>query len=142
MNREYLRMLLGRDGQLYVVDPFNTYSSSSETLSPSSQKIRADNEESSISVLLLMSRECVQLKHPDVLERLHQLQKALKLGLDNETALNIPDSLTYEEIGKPIDEGTTKTAYTLKNHPDLLFLQLNENLEDYLTPTLDDLKLY
>jgi hypothetical protein len=33
-------------------------------------------EESSISVLLLMSRECVQLKHPDVLERLHQLQKA------------------------------------------------------------------
>jgi hypothetical protein len=51
----------------------------------------------------------------------------LKLGLDNETALNIPDSLTYEEIGKPIDEGTTKTAYTLKNHPDLLFLQLNEN---------------
>ncbi|VVH62213.1 hypothetical protein BSPWISOX_1455, partial [uncultured Gammaproteobacteria bacterium] len=54
----------------------------------------------------------------------------LKLGLDNETALNIPDSLTYEEIGKPIDEGTTKTAYTLKNHPDLLFLQLNENLEE------------
>jgi hypothetical protein len=39
-------------------------------------------------------------------------------------------SLTYEEIGKPIDEGTTKTAYTLKNHPDLLFLQLNENLEE------------
>jgi hypothetical protein len=35
------------------------------------------------------------------------------LGLANETALNIPDSLTYEEIGKPIDEGTTKTAYTL-----------------------------
>jgi hypothetical protein len=42
--------------------------------------------------------------------------------------------LTYEEIGKPIDEGTTKTAYTLKNHPDLLFLQLNENLHNlYLT---------
>jgi hypothetical protein len=37
------QMLLGRDGQLYVVDPFNTYSSSSETLSPSSQKIREDN---------------------------------------------------------------------------------------------------
>jgi hypothetical protein len=36
-------MLLGRDGQLYVVDPFNTYSSSSEALSPSSQKIREDN---------------------------------------------------------------------------------------------------
>jgi hypothetical protein len=109
-------MLLGRDGQLYVVDPFNTYSSSSEALSPSSQKIREDNikdlkewrktslntlrvfdqnhhqysnlnvvqiavinseyrsvfcvlyahlEESSISVLLLMSRECVQLKMDD-----------------------------------------------------------------------------
>jgi hypothetical protein len=26
----------------------------------------------------------------------------LKLGLDDETALNIPDTLTYEEIGKPI----------------------------------------
>jgi hypothetical protein len=42
------------------------------------------------------------------------------LGLDNETALNIPDTLTYEEIGKPIDKGSKKVAYTLKNHPDLM----------------------
>jgi hypothetical protein len=48
------------------------------------------------------------------------------LGLDDETALNIPDTLTYEEIGKPIDKGSTKVAYTLKNHPDLLFLQLGK----------------
>jgi hypothetical protein len=26
------------------------------------------------------------------------------LGLDDETALNIPDTLTYEEIGEPIDK--------------------------------------
>jgi hypothetical protein len=32
--------------------------------------------------------------------------------------------------GEPINKGTTKIAYTLKNHPDLLFLQLNENLEE------------
>ncbi|CAB5507190.1 hypothetical protein AZO1586R_2278, partial [Bathymodiolus azoricus thioautotrophic gill symbiont] len=51
----------------------------------------------------------------------------LKLGLDGETALNIPDSLTHEDIGRPINEGSTKVAYTLKNHPDLLFLQLEEN---------------
>jgi hypothetical protein len=50
----------------------------------------------------------------------------LKLGLDDETALNIPDTLTYEEIGEPIDKGSTKVAYTLKNHPDLLFLQLGK----------------
>ncbi|SSC11123.1 hypothetical protein BPUTEOSOX_950, partial [thiotrophic endosymbiont of Bathymodiolus puteoserpentis (Logatchev)] len=51
----------------------------------------------------------------------------LKLGLDDKTALNIPDALTYEEIGKPIDKGSTKVAYTLKNHPDLLFLQLGKS---------------
>jgi hypothetical protein len=51
----------------------------------------------------------------------------LKLGLDEKTALNIPDALTYEEIGKPIDKGSTKVAYTLKNHPDLLFLQLGKS---------------
>jgi hypothetical protein len=44
------------------------------------------------------------------------------LGLDGETALNIPDSLTHEDIGNPINEGSTKVAYTLKNHPDLLFI--------------------
>jgi hypothetical protein len=34
-------------------------------------------------------------------------------------------------LGVIINEsGTTKIAYTLKNHPDLLFLQLNENLEE------------
>jgi hypothetical protein len=38
-----------------------------------------------------------------------------------------PDSLTHEDIGNPINEGSTKVAYTLKNHPDLLFLQLGEN---------------
>jgi hypothetical protein len=33
-----------------------------------------------------------------------------------------------------VSEGSTKVAYTLKNHPDLLFLQLGENLEksDYI----------
>jgi hypothetical protein len=36
----------------------------------------------------------------------------LKLGLDDETALNIPDSLTHEDIGNPINEGSTKVAYT------------------------------
>jgi hypothetical protein len=35
--------------------------------------------------------------------------------------------LTHEDIGNPINEGSTKVAYTLKNHPDLLFLQLGEN---------------
>jgi hypothetical protein len=42
--------------------------------------------------------------------------------------------LTHEDIGNPINEGSTKVAYTLKNHPDLLFLQLGENLEksDYI----------
>jgi hypothetical protein len=46
----------------------------------------------------------------------------------------LADSLTYEDIGNPINEGSTKVAYTLKNHPDLLFLQLGENLEksDYI----------
>ncbi|VVH54836.1 hypothetical protein BSPCLSOX_345, partial [uncultured Gammaproteobacteria bacterium] len=54
----------------------------------------------------------------------------LKLGLDDETAFNLPDSLTHEDIGEPINEGSTKVAYILKNHPDLLFLQLNQRLKD------------
>jgi hypothetical protein len=49
----------------------------------------------------------------------------LKLGLDDETAFNLPDSLTHEDIGEPINEGSTKVAYILKNHPDLLFLRIN-----------------
>jgi hypothetical protein len=62
---------------------------------------------------------------PNLPVTLASLKDHLKLGLDNETALNIPDTLTYEEIGKPIDKGSKKVAYTLKNHPDLLFLQLS-----------------
>jgi hypothetical protein len=33
-------------------------------------------------------------------------------------------------IGVPIGRGSMKTAYILKDHPDLLFLQLDERLED------------
>ncbi|VVH63380.1 hypothetical protein BSPWISOX_1427, partial [uncultured Gammaproteobacteria bacterium] len=51
----------------------------------------------------------------------------LKLGLDDETT---PDSLTHKDIGVPIGRGSMKTAYILKDHPDLLFLQLDERLED------------
>jgi hypothetical protein len=32
-----------------------------------------------------------------------------QLGLDDETALNIPDSLTHEDIGNPINEGNLLT---------------------------------
>jgi hypothetical protein len=39
-------MLMGRDGQLYVIDPLNIYSSSSETLSLFSQQTREYNIES------------------------------------------------------------------------------------------------
>jgi hypothetical protein len=39
-------MLMGRDGQLYVIDPLNIYSSSSETLSLFSQQSREYNIES------------------------------------------------------------------------------------------------
>jgi hypothetical protein len=52
---------------------------------------------------------------------------SLKLGLDNKTT---PDSLMHTDIGKSIGHGSTKTAYTLKDHPDLLFLQLDESLEN------------
>jgi hypothetical protein len=52
---------------------------------------------------------------------------SLKLGLDNKTT---PDSLMHTDIGKSIGHGSTKTAYTLKDHPDLLFLQLYEGLEN------------
>jgi hypothetical protein len=51
----------------------------------------------------------------------------LKLGLDDGTT---PDSLTYKDIGKSIGHGSTKTAYTLKDHPDLLFLQLDKWRDD------------
>jgi hypothetical protein len=55
----------------------------------------------------------------------------LKLGVDNEApVLDVPNSLTHEDIGEPIGKGVMKTAYTLKNHPNLLFLQLDENLEE------------
>jgi hypothetical protein len=53
----------------------------------------------------------------------------LKLGLDDETT---PDSLTHKDIGVPIGRGSMKTAYILKDHPDLLFLQLDERLEDVI----------
>jgi hypothetical protein len=46
----------------------------------------------------------------------------LKLGLNDETT---PDSLTHKDIGKSVGHGSMKTAYTLKNNPDLLFLQLD-----------------
>jgi hypothetical protein len=49
------------------------------------------------------------------------------LGLDDGTT---PDSLTYKDIGKSIGHGSTKTAYTLKDHPDLLFLQLDKWRDD------------
>jgi hypothetical protein len=45
---------------------------------------------------------------------------------DDETT---PDSLTHKDIGVPIGRGSMKTAYILKDHPDLLFLQLDERLE-------------
>ncbi|WP_143243121.1 C80 family cysteine peptidase, partial [Bathymodiolus azoricus thioautotrophic gill symbiont] len=51
----------------------------------------------------------------------------LKLGLDDETT---PDSLMHKDIGEYIGRGAMKVAYTLKDHPDLLFLQLNERLEN------------
>jgi hypothetical protein len=38
-----LQMLLGRDGQLYVIDPLNIHPLSSEILNPSSQKTRKNN---------------------------------------------------------------------------------------------------
>jgi hypothetical protein len=44
----------------------------------------------------------------------------LKLGLNDETT---PDSLMYKDIGESIGRGSMKIAYTLKDHPDLLFLQ-------------------
>jgi hypothetical protein len=38
--------------------------------------------------------------------------------------------LTHKDIGKSVGHGSMKTAYTLKNNPDLLFLQLDERRED------------
>jgi hypothetical protein len=38
-------MLLGRDGQLYVIDPLNIHPLSSEILNPSSQQTRKNNIE-------------------------------------------------------------------------------------------------
>jgi hypothetical protein len=38
--------------------------------------------------------------------------------------------LAYKDIGKSIGHGSTKTAYTLKDHPDLLFLQLDKWRDD------------
>ncbi|CAB5503647.1 hypothetical protein THERMOT_1828, partial [Bathymodiolus thermophilus thioautotrophic gill symbiont] len=46
----------------------------------------------------------------------------LRLGLSDTP---IPDSLNHNDIGKKIGNGCTKTAYALKNHPNLLFLQLD-----------------
>jgi hypothetical protein len=40
-----LQMLLGRDGQLYVIDPLNIHPLSSEILNPSSQQTRKNNIE-------------------------------------------------------------------------------------------------
>ncbi|MBA5249084.1 MAG: hypothetical protein FE834_06065, partial [Gammaproteobacteria bacterium] len=49
----------------------------------------------------------------------------IKLGLDDDLdALNFPRLLSYKDIGTSVDKGSFKTAYTLKEHPNLLFLQL------------------
>jgi hypothetical protein len=48
----------------------------------------------------------------------------LKLGLDDDTAFNLPDSLTYEDIGEHVGNGSDKDAYKLKAYPNLLFLML------------------
>jgi uncharacterized protein Usg len=36
----------------------------------------------------------------------------------------------HKDIGESIGRGSMKIAYTLKDHPDLLFLQLNERLDN------------
>ncbi|CAB5496063.1 C80 family cysteine peptidase, partial [Bathymodiolus thermophilus thioautotrophic gill symbiont] len=55
---------------------------------------------------------------------------SLKLGLGDTPPVDIPDSLTHEDLGKFINKGATKAAYTLKNYPNLLFLQLDANLKE------------
>ncbi|MBA5249988.1 MAG: hypothetical protein FE834_10775, partial [Gammaproteobacteria bacterium] len=55
----------------------------------------------------------------------------IKLGLDdNIEALNLPKSLKQENIGEEVGAGNMKTAYTLNDHPNLLFLQLKVESED------------
>jgi hypothetical protein len=41
---------------------------------------------------------------------------------DDDTAFNLPDSLTYEDIGEHVGNGSDKDAYKLKAYPNLLFL--------------------
>ncbi|MBA5249218.1 MAG: hypothetical protein FE834_06775, partial [Gammaproteobacteria bacterium] len=54
----------------------------------------------------------------------------LRLGLgDGVTALDIPHSLTQDQIGKFVGEGSRKSAYTLNNYPNFLFLQLSKQFE-------------
>jgi hypothetical protein len=50
------------------------------------------------------------------------------IAISSYSTTELSVTLTYEEIGKPIDKGSKKVAYTLKNHPDLLFLQLGKIL--------------
>ncbi|WP_202753113.1 C80 family cysteine peptidase, partial [Bathymodiolus thermophilus thioautotrophic gill symbiont] len=57
-------------------------------------------------------------------KRTGKILKSLKLGL-GDTPSNIPDSLDYNDIGNKEGDGIMKTAYTLKDHPNLLFLQLD-----------------
>jgi hypothetical protein len=111
--RKYLRdaSVTGRLGDMHINED------GSKTMGDRDQKIiHRWNHESQKSTWTTESSNNVG----DVLDH-------LKLGLDDKTVLNIPDALTYEEIGKPIDKGSTKVAYTLKNHPDLLFLQLGKS---------------
>jgi hypothetical protein len=53
-------------------------------------------------------------------------QSTSNASVDDDTAFNLPDSLTYEDIGEHVGNGSDKDAYKLKAYPNLLFLQLNK----------------
>ncbi|CAB5493969.1 hypothetical protein THERMOS_25, partial [Bathymodiolus thermophilus thioautotrophic gill symbiont] len=109
--REYLRgaSVTGRSGDMQI------NADGSKTMSSSDQKIiHSWDYEDNKTVWATESSA-----------HIGEILASLKLGLSDTPSTDIPDSLNYNDIGKEVSKGSMKTAYTLKDHPDLLFLQLD-----------------